>query len=272
MYVANLVITRIFGALLSPFSGLSPIWGLLAVSVVTGIVLVVIFKYTSNQAAIRKTKEKISAYFLQIRLFKDDLGLMLDAQKRILRTNLTYMKYSVVPMLIMLVPVVLILIQLGIRYENRPLRPGESAVVKLKFGEPIEALPVLVEASDGIKLETPLLRLPEDREIDVRIGALSEGEHHLVVVIDGQRITTPVRVSNRIECVYPEREKYAFAGILFAPGQKPLPQDSPLESVSFILPRRELNVFGLSVHWLVFFFVVSVAAGYSLKGVFKVQV
>jgi len=38
------------------------------------------------------------------------------------------------------------------------------------------------------------------------------------------------------------------------------------------LGAGELSVLGLNVHWLLFFFIVSLVAGYSLKGVFKVEV
>jgi uncharacterized membrane protein (DUF106 family) len=272
MYALNSVITSLFDILFRPFGGLSPLWGLLAISVITGIVMVIIFKFTSNQGAIRRTKDKISAYFLEVRLYKDDLSLMLDAQRRILRTNLTYMKYSLMPMLVMIVPVVLILIQLGIRYENRPLKPGDSALVKLKFEEPVDSVDIAVAVDDGIRLETPLLRIPEEREIDFRIGAVEAGDHHLTIRLGENAIATPVIVANRVTRVYPERTKAAFSGALFAPGQKPLPADSPLQSVSILLPKRQLKLLGVSVHWLVFFFVVSIIAGYSLKGVFKVEV
>ena len=177
MYSINAAIAAVFDLILRPFDSLSPIWGLLAISVITGIVMVIIFKYTSNQGAIRKAKDKISAYFHEVRLFKDDLGLMLDAQRRILRTNLTYMKYSVIPMLIMLAPVVLILIQLGIRYENRPLRPGESAMVKLRFSESLDSLNVAIEPDEGLRLETPLLRVHDEREIDFRPRPMRDEAH-----------------------------------------------------------------------------------------------
>jgi len=89
---------------------------------------------------------------------------------------------------------------------------------------------------------------------------------------NSRRITTPLVVSNEIRRAYPERTKAAFSSILFAPGQKPLPSDSQLEAVTILLPKRELSVLGLNVHWLLFFFIVSLVAGYSLKGVFKVEV
>jgi uncharacterized membrane protein (DUF106 family) len=272
MYSINLALAKAFDFLLKPFSGLPPIWGLSVISIITGIVMVIIFKHTSNQAAIRKAKDKIGAYFLEVRLFKDDLGLMLDAQKRILRTNLTYMKYSVIPMLVMFVPVVLILIQLGIRYDRRPLRPGESAIVKLKFSEPIDKLAVSVEPGGGLQLETPLLHIPEEREIDVRVGALEEGEHQLTIVSDNRPLAIPLIVSDGVQRLYSEYRKVSFSSTFLAPGQQPLPSDSQIESIKIVLPKQDLIILGLNIHWLLFFFIVSLVAGYSLKGLFKVEV
>ncbi|RJP74340.1 MAG: hypothetical protein C4532_02705 [Candidatus Abyssobacteria bacterium SURF_17] len=272
MQLINTIITAFFDLILSPFSGLSPIWGLLVVSVLTGIVMVIIFKYTSNQSAIRETKDKISAYFMEIRLFKDDLGLMLDAQRRILRTNLRYMKYSVMPMLVMIVPVILILAQLGIRYANRPLRVGESALVKLKLAQDApDDLPVSVETSDGIRLETPLFRMPGEGAVEFRIGVAEEGEHKLLIHVGDETVRESIIATRQVRRVYPSRTQASFSAALLAPGQEPLPENSALDELQLELPPQTLTVFGIHVNWLVFFFIASIAAGYSLKGVFRVQ-
>jgi uncharacterized membrane protein (DUF106 family) len=272
MQAVGKIITWVFELILTPFSDLSPIWGLLAVSVLTGIVMVLIFKYTSNQPAIRSTKDKISAYFMEIRLFKDDLGLMLDAQKRILRTNLTYMKYSVIPMLVMIVPVILILVQLGIRYAARPLEPGENAIVELKLAEnPSTAdIPISVEPGNGIRLETPLLRMPG--KVSFRIGAVTEGEHELSILVGDERVSKTIVVSGQVRPVYAVKAKPSFMGALLYPGQAPLPEGSQVEEIYVKFPPQEVKVFGWNINWLVFFFIISIIAGYSLKGVFRVEV
>jgi uncharacterized membrane protein (DUF106 family) len=274
MHFFNNIISIIFDALLMPFGGISPIWGLLIVSVVTGIVMVVIFKYTSNQAGIRAAKDKISAYLMEIRLFKDDMRLMLGAQAKMLRTNLTYMRYAVTPMLFMLVPVVLILAQLAVRYADRPLRPGESALVKIKMAEYSfdETTPISVDTGNGLRLETPLMRIPRNGEIDFRIGAVAEGRHQLTISINEETLTHPVVVSDKVVRVYASRLKPDFWHMLLYPGQAPIPKASSIEEVDVKLPSQEVRMFGWNVNWLVFFFIASLVAGYSLKGVFNVEV
>ena len=274
MQIFNNVITVFFDLILRPFSGISPIWGLLLVSALTGIVMIVIFKYTSNQNGIKGAKDKMSAYFMEVRLFKDDMALMLGAQARILRTNLTYMRYAVTPMLFMIVPVVLILAQLGIRYADRPLRPGESALVKLKLSERSFSTDdaIAVDVSDGLRLETPLLRIPSAGEIDFRVGAVSEGEHEITVSIGDETIIQPLSVSGKVQRVYASRMKPDFWNMLLYPGQKPIPKSSVVEEITVGLPGQTVSMFGWNVNWLILFFIASLIAGYALKGVFKVEV
>ena len=54
------------------------------VAVVTGILMLLIFKYTSNQTAIRRTRNDIKANLLSLSLFRDNVWLSLRSQGRIL--------------------------------------------------------------------------------------------------------------------------------------------------------------------------------------------
>ena len=57
------------------------------------------------------------------------------------------------------------------------------------------------------------------------------------------------------------------------PIERPLPAAAGIRSFEVRgWPRRELRVAGLAVHWLVGFFVVSLVAGFAVKGIFGVEV
>ena len=75
--------TELFGANLSLLIVVS-------VSVVTGLVMVVVFRYTSDQKAIRSAKDKLKAHLLAVRLFQDQLPVVLRSYGRILRGTVTY--------------------------------------------------------------------------------------------------------------------------------------------------------------------------------------
>ncbi len=73
MSYVNAALRPLFDLLLAPFAGVAPIVSLLLVSLLTSIGMLVVFKRTSNQAALSDVKRRIHAGLFEIRLFNDDL-------------------------------------------------------------------------------------------------------------------------------------------------------------------------------------------------------
>src|SRR5260370_9016198 len=69
------------------------------VSAATGVVLLVVFKYTSNQRALKRVKDDMKANLLALKLFKDSAWVALRAQGGILVTAIRLTAFSVVPIL-----------------------------------------------------------------------------------------------------------------------------------------------------------------------------
>ena len=129
MSYLNAALRLVFDLLLAPFAGLPPIVSLSVVSLLVSILMLVVFKKTSNQEALALTKRRIHAGIFEIRLFNDDLRAILRAQNEILRTNLTYLRLNLWPMLFLLPPLVLVMAQLEFHYGYEGLRPGERALL-----------------------------------------------------------------------------------------------------------------------------------------------
>ncbi|UCH36318.1 MAG: hypothetical protein JSV65_08175 [Armatimonadota bacterium] len=274
MTIINSIMTTIFDVLLRPFSSLSPWYGIAAVSLVTGVVMLMIFRHTSNQRAIRRAKDRIRAHLLEVRLYRDDVRVLLRAQKDILLTNLRYLGYSLMPLLVMIIPVVLILVQLNAHYGYRPLRPGDSAIVAVRFaqGFDLDAGPPQLAVPPGLKAETPPLRIPAEREVDWRIGAERPGRYAVRIVTGDQEVEKAVIVSNGHTRVTPRRVGTGWWDIVMNPGEKPLPADSAIRSIAVDYEPAALPFLGWDIHWLVAFFILSIAFGFALKGLFRVEV
>ena len=102
MSAVNAALRPVFDLLLAPFAAWPPIVSLVVVSLLVSVLMLVVFKKTSNQAALAVVKRKIHAGIFEIRLFNDDLRAILRAQNEILRHNLTYLRLSLWPMLFLL--------------------------------------------------------------------------------------------------------------------------------------------------------------------------
>lgn len=275
MWTFNSVFGKIFGLIFYPFRSLSPWAGMILVSFLTGLLMLFVFRYTSNQKGIKTVKNKIKAHLLELRLFKNSLSISFKAQGNILRLNLRYITYSAKPMLVMIVPIILILIQLNFWFAYSPLTPGQAAICKVKLKEghsPMET-DVILKPSSGIIVETPPLRIEEDREIDWRFSPKEKGLQLLTIEVGSQAVTKTLLVGGRLlNRISPVKVQNRFLDEMLYPTERPLPTDSPIQSIEITYPSLRMEVLGWHIHWLVVFFVLSIVAGYALKGLFKVEI
>lgn len=274
MEYINSALNGIFAMLVYPFRTIDPLWSLAFFSLIIGVLMLIIFRYTSNQAAIGEAKRKIRAYIYELSLFKDEIGIVLSAQKNILRENMKYIKHAAKPMLFMIIPLGLILIQLDSWYGHRALRPGEQAVVSVKLVQDGDVMSnITLETGAGIEIETPPLRVSEQERIDWRIRAETPGEHVLTFNADGRSFTRKVVVSDG---GIAQLSTGAYAGgvwnILLNPGNPLIPKNPLIEEIAVGYPEAEVSAFGFKIHWLVVVFALSIVFGFALKGIFRVEI
>jgi hypothetical protein len=264
----NLALTRFFDVLAWPFQRW-PAGGLLLVSALTGVAMLLVFKATSNQRAIRRTRDLIRAHMLAMRLFRDDAAVVVDSQKKVLRTNLTYLRYAVVPIVFILPIVVLIMVQLNLRYGPAPAQPGEAVVVKAVFDGALDD-DVTLTAPPGVVVETPALRIPYKREADWRVRPTKLGTYELSLKTKGGTYGKELVVGAAGVGGVSARRVSGLWSQLMNPGERPL--SSGVKEIEVKYPERQNKLFGLGVHWVLTFFVVSLVAAFALKGVLKTEV
>jgi len=268
MWYFNLALTRFFDALVWPFQRW-PAGGLLLVSVLTGVAMLLVFKATSNQRAIRRTRDLIRAHMLAMRLFRDEPAAVVDSEKKVLRTNVTYLRYALVPIVFIFPIVVLIMVQLNLRYGAAPAQPGEAVVVTATFDGALDD-DVTLAAPAGVTVETPALRIPYKREADWRVRPARAGKYELVLKSKGESYAKELVVGEEgVGRVSAKRVAGAWAQLM-NPGERPLSSD--LKEIEVTYPGRENKLFGLGVHWVITFFIVSLVAAFALKGALKTEV
>src|SRR5262245_24050227 len=103
----NAVANALGAWLLAPI-GVLPGWlSITIVSAVSGLLILIAFKYTSHQKAIKAVRSDIKAQLLALKLFKDSARVTLRAQGRIFVGAFKLLFLAIVPMLVMLMPVCL---------------------------------------------------------------------------------------------------------------------------------------------------------------------
>jgi hypothetical protein len=271
----NTVSTFLFGLLHSAVKWLGPFWSLVVISGLGGILLVWMFGKVSNQAAIEKTRNRLSSELIGLRLFKDDLRIFFGIQFQVLVWTVKYLRHSLVPMLILMVPALIILIQLNLHYGARPLRVGERALVKVKLRNS-QALSsganLTLQAPNNLKIETDGVRAEELKEVAWRVRGASPGSFALTLTDGKETVTKQMVVGARPEGVSTLRTGESWLTSLLYPGEAPIGKQSMIESVEIRYPELEIMVFGKHINWVIIFLLLSLVVGFAFKGVLGVKI
>ena len=241
-------------------------------SLLAGILMLLIFRYTSDQKRIRETKNAIKAHLLELWIFRDDVRITLSAQGKLLLLNGRYLKLALKPMMVMVVPMALILISLEGWFGYRPLRPGEAVIVSMQVSDGVLGLEnASLYAGNGIKVETPPLRILMAKEVDWRIRADGAGTHKVTLDLSGYRLEKQVVIAQGLVRVSPSRFASTFWQTLLYPGEPPIPKEFGIERIDISYPTRFIKIFRWEIHWLVVFFVLSIVFAFAFKRAFRVE-
>ena len=266
---------RALDVFFKPFERFDPFWGMLVVSAVTGVLMLIVYKYTSNQAAIVRVKDKIKAHLLEAWIYREDVPLMLKAQGAVLLANLKYMALNLQPLVVMLIPVLILLVHLNFRYGMRPLKPGEETIVRTLRKTAVAATEMdeSIRFSQGGVIETHGVRIEERGEVDWRIKAPQTGDS-LTITAGGREYSKKLQVGDFGQWVTPRSSVGGLSDAFFYPGDAPLPSDGVLERIEVTYPTQSpaIPCTNWRPHWLIQYFVLSLIFGFALKGPFKVEI
>lgn len=253
---------------------LSPLWALVVISAVVGAAMLLIWRYTSNQKAIEDVRRKISAHLLASRLFKDDLSVTFRAQRQILWQALRLLGHSVRPMIIMTIPFVLVMVQIGLRYEFRPMPVGSVTRVKVTMKNPKDAVGVgdKLKVPDGYEAaKNDPCRVPSLGTVDWRITPRRAGSSTLIVGAGKEAIEMPIEAGERFSRISKLRGGTFFDRLLYS-AEPSIPDSSPFASIEVMYPSRSTPIFGFDVHWLITLLVLSIVFALVFKPFFKVHI
>lgn len=250
-----------------------PDWlGITALSVGLGVLMLLAFRHLSNQAAIGRAKNDIKANLLAMKLFRDDLRVVFRSQLRLVWATLRLQRHVLTPVLWSLLPMILILAQMGLRYQWRPLHIGERAILRVRAGSGMSGPEsVTLAPHDGVEVEVG--PVSGGGEWVWRIRALTRGRHTLSFQTNATGsapITKEVVVGDGLSRVSAMRPGSGWLDRLFHPVEAPFAKDSPVRDIEVRYPSVESYVYGAD-YWVVYFFIISMLTALVLAPVFKVK-
>jgi hypothetical protein len=287
MNAVHRLVSAVFDAVLTPFELLGDAAAIVLVSGIFGILALLLFKQISWQAGIKATKDKIKGHMIAIRIYQDDLAIVFGAVTRILLRNFQYLGLNFGPILPLFVPFVLVASQFVVRYAFDPLPvidaaeadarlPGRGTMleVRMKDGRGAEVSRLDVQLPSHLKALSPLVRNARDGIAVMEFAAIAPGTGDVQFLVGGQPAGTKAVAAGdeAPRAMQPERVSSFWSSWLW-PAEPTFPADSPIDSVRFAYPERDLGLLpGGILGVLATFFVASIVFGIAILKPLNIQI
>jgi hypothetical protein len=158
--------------------GWKALWTLIAVGATYGVVSVVVFRRFSDRMAVRRSLNRAWAHVMELGLFLDSPGLVLRAQRDLLRENVRLLRLVILPAGVLALLFAFLFPALNAIYGRAPLPVGEPFVVSIQMKSAVLP-PVQLESPPGMVVETPAVRVLHDRQISWRVRPLQRTSRDL---------------------------------------------------------------------------------------------
>lgn len=188
----------------APLFSLPPLFAILILSFMISLLIILITKYTTDQALMKKLKEEIKEYQSQTKQLKNEPAKAMEIQKKAMESNMRYMMHSLKPTLITFIPIILIFGWMSSVFAYESIKPNQQFTVTAFFdansnGNAEIAVP------ESITILSNKTQKIENGKNDKASWSLKgqEGEHLLEIVYNENKQQKSVLITNAKRYIEP---------------------------------------------------------------------
>lgn len=283
---------QLFNFLLAPFDKLFGIGALITITVVSLVFMplsMLFFKRFSSQKGIAAAKGKIKGHVIEIRIYQDDLKVVVKAFAKVMYYNAKYLFLNFAPFVPLSIPFVIVAAQLVVRFGFAPIPVEERDLAMLKAGQGVmievamapgheaDALELELILPDTLTAVSPLVPNAADGVAYMEVVATSAGAADIELRIGDQtalkRVVTGTESERSERLMQPDRVSSFWSAWLW-PAEDTFGSDSPFGHVALKgYPDRELAGMpdGPGGVFLMFLLIAFAIGGAAIK-VFDIQI
>jgi len=169
-----------------------PLYSILLISAVISILIVLIYKYFTNQEEMKQIKEQQKEYQKQMKTEKDTEKLM-KIQKEAMSLNMKYMGKSMKPTLITFIPILLIFGWMNAHFAYEPLTPGQEFELIATMEKGITGN-VTISVPEGLEIIGENTKEISDRTATFKLKG-TQGEYYATLSSNGQEVDKKIIIT-----------------------------------------------------------------------------
>ncbi len=250
----------------------SPLAIVIVVSLVVGLAMVVLFGYTSDQKAIGIAKDQLKAHLLAVRLYRDQIPVVMGSYGKILRGTGRYLKLAFKPLLYVIIPITLLMVQIDRYLGQAPIPPNAPFLLTAHLTAADALGDVTIDLPPEVTMTAPPVHVAAENEIAWRLAGAKDGKYEVKINAGGQSVEKAVCIGSDLPRISTIRLRGHFWERMFSSAEAALPENSPIESISINYPDRDIDIAGYGMNWIWLFFILSMVAGFIFKELLGIKI
>jgi hypothetical protein len=244
----------------------------IGISGVIGLLMVIVFGCTSDQKAIHSAKDRLKAHLLALRLFQDQIHVVLRSYGRIVMATGHYLRLAFKPLLFVIVPMTFLIVQLDRYLGSEPFSTGRAFLVQARVDNSDALNHASLQLPDGLTTTAPPVHVPAENEVAWRVVAARQGEYLINVQVADQQFAKRVTVGSGLPRLSSVRLRGRLWERIFLSAEPALPENRFVEAINVQYPSRDIAFLGFEWNWIWLFFVLSIAAGFLFKSILGIEI
>ena len=226
-------------ALLRPLDGLAP-WASLAIlALPTAAVILVVVRWTSPQRIVSRSRARMAAAILEMRLYLDHPGQLLLAQARLAGWSVVYVGCLLPSLLVMAGPLGLLYLHLEIRHGYGPCASPSTTIVRIEASSAVALRDLAIDAPAPLAV-TGRVHAEDEHALYARVAIEAPGRHEFSVLAGDRRQAVAIEADPDAAVVSPARS--AGLAQLWALGAEPPLDAGAIRSITIQYPERSATL------------------------------
>jgi hypothetical protein len=262
------ILNTLFDLLSPTFAG--SFWlPLVVTSSVAGVLLIWLFKTTTNQDKMVARRQKLTGHLYELGLYQDNLITLMQVQKDLLLSNLRYLMVSLPALLVLLPITVIVLVQLESRFERSEIQAGDQFLVEaVVSNSTILNQELQLQSQGDVEIIAGPLVNKTENSVWWKIEITGDPTEIAIVSTDGS--ITKNLVGGNATRFASVREQSGWHHLFMNPTETPIPSDAFLSTLTIHLDQQHSTFLGLR-WWFWIFCGISVVTGLLLKNALGVR-
>ncbi len=246
-----MVLENLLDPVFNPLLTLGPFWALVIMALVISLIIIIIYKYTTDQNLMKQLKGELKELQKEMKDLKGQPEKSMEVQKRAMQTNMKYMMQSMKSTLFSFIPIIILFGWLQAHLAFVPILPGEEFTVTAIFDGTANLTAKIIVPSQ-VQVIGDIEKLPVNSKADWTLKG-EAGKYTVGVEYNGRSYMKNLLINTRF---YEKPDQY---------------YKSELKSIRINnSPLKVLNIFGWKLGWLGTYIILSIVFSLILRKLMKV--